>query len=191
MYAWLLLNVAYALREHGHMLESIRYYESALNYCTSEQLTKPDRVLYIAKPMGNLYTQVGDLQKALHIHLETIKLAEGQASQLAALYGNLAIVYQQLGQSAKVLAACKSGLSYLNPSKLQAALLYNIMASSYQETQHLDSARMANESALTLLSDKTLQGDTVLWYAEALHQKGLLAANQHRVDRSLHFIIAP
>src|SRR3546814_1115165 len=84
MYAWLLLNVAYALREHGHMLESIRYYESALNYCTTEQLTKPDRVLYIAKPLGNLYTQVGDLQKALHIHLETIKLAEGQASQLAA-----------------------------------------------------------------------------------------------------------
>ncbi|MEC3879623.1 CHAT domain-containing protein [Parapedobacter sp. 10938] len=188
MYAWLLLNVAYALREHGHTLESIQYYETALNYCTSEQLTSPDRVLYIARPLGNLYTQVGDLQKALHIHLKAIQLTKGQASQQAALYGNLAIVYQQLGQPDKVLEACKSGLSYLDPTALQAALLYNTMASTYQERQHLDSAHIANGSALTLLTNHALKGDTVLWYAEALHQKGLLTAQQHRIDQALPFI---
>jgi len=185
LYAWLLLNIGYALREHGRIRESIRYYETALTYCAGEQLTEPDRVLYIAKPLGNLYTQVGDLQKALHIQLEAIRLTVGQPAQQAALYSNLAIVYQQLGQPDSVLQTCKSGLAYLHPTDRQAALLYNTLARCYQEIGEADSARMANTRALALLSGGSLQGDTVLWYTEALHQRASLAAGQHQVGAAL------
>ena len=176
MYAWLLLNIGYALRENGNILGSTRYYEMAMEYCTQHSLREPDFVAYIAKPLGNLYTQIGDLQKALHIHQLAIAHQKklGTVQQLPALYGNMAIIYQQAGLPDSVLLACTHGLSHLRKNDIHAALLYNTLARTHQDLGNLDSARHYNHMALTLFSNRPLQEDTLIWYTAALHQQSVL-----------------
>ncbi len=190
MYAWLLLNVGYALREHGNLQESARYYEQAMDYCQAEQLTEPDFVLYIAKPLGNLYTQIGDLQKALHIHQQAISRINKTSNtvDLPALYGNLAIVYEQIGQPDSLLQACRSGLAYLAPESTQAALLYNNMARCYYGQGAIDSTAYYNRRAIDIFSQRDLRGDTLVWYASALHQRSLLELQQQWPERALRSI---
>lgn len=190
MYAWLLLNIAYALRENGNILGSTRYYEMAMAYCTAHRLAEPDFVSYLAKPLGNLYTQIGDLQKALHIHRLAITQLKKRAdtSQLPALYGNMAIIYQQAGLPDSVLFACTNGLSYLQQNDIHAALLYNTMARSHQDLGNLDSALRYNRLALTVFSGRPLRGDTLIWYTSALHQQSFLQARHGQLSLALRSI---
>ncbi len=190
MYAWLLLNIAYALRENGNVLGSTRYYEMAMTYCTNHRLMEPEFVSYIAKPLGNLYTQIGDLQKALHIHRLAITHLKKQKeeSQLPALYGNMAIIYQQAGLPDSVLLACANGLSYVRKNDVHAALLYNTIARSHQDLGNLDSARHYNRMALALFSNRPLQGDTLIWYTSALHQQSFLQARDGHQPQALQSI---
>ncbi len=190
MYAWLLLNIGYALRESGNILGSTRYYEMALEYVDQNGLREPDFVSYIAKPLGNLYTQIGDLQRALYIHKRAINTSKqrGENKQLSALYTNLAVAYQQLGWLDSVLNACKSGLSYANGGDANAALLYNILANSHQELGQSDTARHYNQLAIQQFAEKQPVGDTLIWYTSALYQGCALDEAQDRLDRALQRI---
>ncbi|GGG83338.1 hypothetical protein GCM10007415_15510 [Parapedobacter pyrenivorans] len=190
MYAWLLLNIGYALRENGNILASVRYYELAMDYCITSRLDDPDFVLYIAKPLGNLYTQIGDLQKALHIHQRAIDLSKARQNlqYLPALYGNMAITYQQIGWPDSLRAACTHGLLYVRENDIHAALLYNTLARSHQEVDQLDSAAYYNELALSLFSGRPLQGDTLIWYTAALHQQSFLAGERRQLPKALQAI---
>lgn len=190
-YAWLLLNIAYALRESGNILESTRYYELAMDYCLDHGLSDPDFVTYIAKPLGNLYTQIGDLQKSLSLHHRAITETKkgNDPTQLPSLYGNLAIVYQQLNWPDSLLAASRNGLNYCAEGDLRAALLHNTIARCYQESGKLDSAGHFNKLALEgFAARESLHGDTVLWYTAALHQYSHLASEQGAKKEALSAI---
>ncbi len=190
MYAWLLLNIGYALRENGHVPGSTRYYEMALEYIDDNRLTEPDFVDYIAKPLGNLYTQLGDLQRALYIHERAISTSKsrGKEQQLPSLYTNLAVVYQQLGWTDHALDACKSGLRYVSDRDANAGLLYNILANCYQTLGELDTARYYNQLAIHRFTRKRPVGDTLIWYASALYQGCSLNEAQDRLDDALRQI---
>ncbi len=190
MYAWLLLNVGYALREAGNVLASARYYEQAMEYVDANGLREPDFVAYIAKPLGNLYTQIGDLQRAVHLHGRAIALARQRhdRQQLPALYTNLAVAYQQLGWPDSVLHACKSGLAFVDDRDVNATPIYNIMAQCYQELALLDTARHYNQLAIDRFSGKRPLGDTLIWYTSALHLACALDEKQDRLDQALQRI---
>ena len=190
MYAWLLLNIGYGLREAGDLLGSTNYYERAMDYCTDHGLTNPDFVLYVAKPLGNLYTQIGDLQKALHIHELAITDARqrNDTTVLPALYTNMATVYQQIGRPDSLLHICKKGLQYTRGIGPSAALLYNLLAGAYQQLSVPDSARHFNQRALVQFAGSLPTGDTLIWYTNALHQQAILAVEQNQLNRALLYL---
>lgn len=197
MYAWLLLNIGYALREHGNILKSAYYYEQAMDYCSEHHLTEPDAVLYIAKPLGNLYTQIGDLQRALHLQRQAIALTtqRGELQLLPAMYTNIAIVYQQIGWTDSVLHACRKGLAILHPQRgASQALLHNIMAGTYMALGEQDSARRYSRMAVDGFAGRRLSGDTLVWYASSLLQRGLVEGTDHPqravpyVDRAIALV---
>lgn len=190
MYVWLLLNIGYALRESGNVPGSTRYYEMALEYIDDNRLPEPDFVDYIAKPLGNLYTQLGDLQRALYIHERAIDTSKqrGKEQQLPSLYTNLAVAYQQLGWPERVLDACKSGLQYVSDRDANAGLLYNILANCYQTLGQLDTARYYNQLAIHHFTRKRPVGDTLIWYTSALYQGCSLNEAQDRLDDALQQI---
>ncbi len=190
MYAWLLLNIGYGLREAGNLLGSVKYYEQAMEYCATHQLAEPDFILYIAKPLGNLYTQIGDLQKALHIHELAVTHAKrrGDNTELPALFTNFATAYQQIGRPDSLLRICEEGLQYTDRGHPSVALLYNILASAYQQLGRLDSARRYNALAIERFASRSPMGDTVIWYTNTLHQQAVLAVEQGQLDNALRYL---
>jgi len=184
-YTWLLLNVAYVLREHGDVLRSIQYYERAWAYCTEHAVKNLDQVLYMAKPLANLYTRIDDIEKSIALHQRAIRIAKetGKKAYLPALYNNLALAYQQKDWVDSVYTTVHRGLMYTATDSAVTALLYNTLSQAYMDSHLPDSASLYNKRALAILQQSSRKQDTLLWYAEALRLKSELdAGNEHRVE---------
>ncbi len=186
-YALLLLNIGYVLRENGDVLKSIRFYERAFEYCTKHNLTEPDLVLYIAKPLANLYTRIDDVEKSITLHQKAIKIASknGKTEYLPSLYNNLAIAYQQKGKIDSVLVICKKGISYTGKKSVLSALLYNTIANAYLGINKVDSANYFNNKALQLFQSFSLKEDTLIWYSSSLKLKSDIAKAHHKTQDAI------
>lgn len=185
-YALLLLNIGYVLRENGSILPSIRFYERAFDYCTVNQLDQLDLVLYVAKPLANLYTRIDDVEKSISLHKKAIKIAEtkGQIDYLPGLYNNLAIAYEQKNDVDRVLTISRKGMSYTQTGSIHQALLCNTLAKSYLESNQIDSAIYFNENALRLFKTYQLKEDTLIWYGSALKTESDILVYQGRVSQA-------
>lgn len=185
-YALLLLNIGYVLRESGSILASIRFYERAFDYCTVNQLNQPDLVLYVAKPLANLYTRIDDVEKSISLHEKAIKIAEekGQIDHLPGLYNNLAIAYEQKNDVDRVLKISRKGMSYTQAGSIHLALLCNALAKSYLETNQIDSASYFNENALRLFQTYQLKEDTLIWFGAALKMESDIAVYQGNFSKA-------
>ncbi len=186
-YALLLLNIGYVLRENGDILKSIRFYERAFEYCTSNDLTEPDLVLYIAKPLANLYTRIDDVEKSITLHQRAIEIASknNNTEYLPSLYNNLAIAFQQKGKIDSVLEICKKGISYTERESVLSALLYNTMANAYLGINKADSANYFNNKALQLFQSFSLKEDTLIWYSSSLKLKSDIAKAYNKTQDAI------
>lgn len=186
-YALLLLNIGYVLRENGDVLKSIRFYERAFEYCTSHQLREPDLVLYIAKPLANLYTRIDDVEKSITLHQKAIEIASenDQIEYLPSLYNNLAIAYQQKGKVDSVLEICKKGIFYTEEESVISALLYNTVANAYLGINKVDSANYFNNKALQLFQSFSLKEDTLIWYSSSLKLKSDIAKAHSKTEEAI------
>lgn len=185
-YALLLLNIGYVLRESVSILASICSYERAFDYCTVNQLNQPDLVLYVAKPLANLYTRIDDVEKSISLHEKAIKIAEekGQIDHLPGLYNNLAIAYEQKNDVDRVLKISRKGMSYTRAGSIHLALLCNALAKSYLETNQIDSASYFNENALRLFQTYQLKEDTLIWFGSALKTESDIAVYQGNFSKA-------
>lgn len=188
LYAWLLLNMAYALREHGKLPLSISYYERAMSYVQEYKLQEPDLLIYILKPLGNLYTQIADLEKAERIHLLALRLAAARKDNKtrASLYLNLAIVYQQTGQVDSLIRTSRAALRVLPAKDKRNALVCENLAAAFQQQGAEDSTRFYNQKALDVFGKTIPRGDTLLWYGSALSRYSLLESEAGRPGSALH-----
>ena len=186
-YAWLLLNIGYVLREHGSILSSIRFYERALDYCTVHNLSQLDVVLYIAKPLANLYTRIDDVEKSIALHEKAIQMSlqNNRQEYLPSLYNNLAIAYEQKNDVEQVFENCRKGLSFAKNESIFHALLTNTLAKAYLETNNIDSARFFNEKAIRLFKTHKLKEDTLIWYGAALKLNSDIAVFQNNYPQAL------
>lgn len=187
-YTLLLLNIGYVLREHGSILPSIRFYERALNYSKKHHLKKPDFVLYIAKPLANLYTRIDDIQKSISLQEEAIRIAsqKGQQDYLPSLYNNLSIAYLTNANFKYALKTSRKGLSYVQRKSIYRALLYNNLANAYVGLNKIDSAAFFNQKSLSLFQNHQLKKDTLIWFGGALKLNSDIASYQNNVAKAIH-----
>lgn len=185
-YALLLLNIGYVLRENGSILSSIRFYERAFDYCTVNQLDQLDLVLYVAKPLANLYTRIDDVEKSISLHEKAIEIAEakGQIDYLPGLYNNLAIAYEQKNDVDGVLISSRKGMAYTQAGSIHQALLYNVLAKSYLESNRIDSAIYFNENALRVFKAYQLKEDTLIWFGSALKTESDILVYQSNISKA-------
>src|SRR5690606_28450282 len=118
-------------------------------------LNSPDIVLYVAKPLANLYTRIGDIEKSIVLHQYAIaKSSEtGDKNNLPSLYNNLAIAYQQYGDADSVISTCHQGISLLKEESFIAALLYNNLANAYLESNEPNKASYYSKKSLKLFKE--------------------------------------
>src|SRR5690606_14970820 len=63
MYAYGLIFMAYALKEHGDIYQSVRYYERVLGFIQQHVMKDPAYLDYVIKPLANNYIRIDDNRK--------------------------------------------------------------------------------------------------------------------------------
>ncbi|MFD0861106.1 CHAT domain-containing protein [Sungkyunkwania multivorans] len=93
-------NKGYYQRQFGQSLKAISSYEKASQLYDKERLEGYDIIEFCKKPLGNLYTQIGDYGQAESTIKQYLLQAEKERNIPHIISGtnNLAIVYQSRGQ---------------------------------------------------------------------------------------------
>lgn len=91
---------AYYLKDNGKMVKAKNHFEKALNYYSKSTEKYKEDLLIIYPPLGNIYTILGENEKAIIAHQKMITISnaidlyDGKDDDLAIAYTNLAIVYE-------------------------------------------------------------------------------------------------
>lgn len=153
----LIVNIAYHFLQKRQIPASIKWYEKAYGFYDSnrhDSILIPEMLFeeYVAKPLGNNYTRMGDFSKALFIQQVAIRSAtEKQLNDiLPGLYGNLATTYFHAQQFDSVQHYIDVGLQHTPAGHPQVLNLYNLKAEAFLETSQLNDAVTWNNRAMQI-----------------------------------------
>ncbi len=151
------INTGWHLLTQRQVPASIAWYEQAYafyeRYKQDPELKQAmDFEEYIAKPLGNNYTRVGDFSKAVYIQQRAIDaaMAAHRNAIIPGLYLNLATTYFRMHDAAALRNTIALGLRSARPGSADALPLYNLKAEAYLEAGNTDSAGIWNQQALQL-----------------------------------------
>lgn len=151
----LLVNIAYHFLQKRQIPSSIKWYEKAYRFYEAHQydsILAPEMLFeeYVAKPLGNNYTRMGDFSKAMYIQQQAIQSASQKQLNdlLPGLYGNLATTYFHAQQFDSVQHYIDTGLQYTPLSHPQILNLFNLKAEAFLETAQLGNAIAWNNRAM-------------------------------------------
>lgn len=187
IYAYILMNVAYSLKEHGNLYESIKYYEKAYQYVHENKLADIDIAALVIKPLANLYTRIDDIEKTVGL-LEHALSETSEPQQKIALLNNLALAYLYLPAPQKSISLSHQSLSLGPRNTLTEALIYNNLANAYQQIGNRDSCYLFNKKAIAIFEHSSLQADTLSWYTSALLLRGELNESPKDFETALRLL---
>lgn len=183
LYTYTLIFVGYSLLQHGDIFSSIQYYEKALNYVRSANMSIDDEDDSIIKPLANLYIRISDVDKAIAL-LESTIASSPAGKDITGLYNNLANAYLFRDEFGKA----KNTLLYaLNKptTSLSKALLHNSLSSVYKEENNSPESAHHNRLAIDEFEKNNLSADTLLWYISALGLKSELLQNSLYIRKAI------
>ncbi|MBE8720037.1 CHAT domain-containing protein [Sphingobacterium pedocola] len=184
LYVYILSNMGYQLREHADILQSIKYYEKALQATKTYALTDVDIDNDIVMPLANLYIRIDDNKKAISLLEQAISTVK-TAQNFSSFTNNLAnaYIYDNNPSQAKSII-----LNALQSSASLKPLLYNTLTSIYWSEGKIDSCKIYNQKALAEFKKTTLTGDSILWYTNALSMFGRLSSSKIPLETSLKLL---
>ncbi len=164
-------NKAYFENKLGKTNQAISSYEKAWKIYETYQLTHYDIIEYCLKPLGNLYTIIGDYDNAENTikHYYFIATIEkNQNSKVAAIL-NLSNVYQSSGKSEQAIDLLESTLKAEKLSPIQKGLLLNNLGNNYlihsqikkESANSHQNAENAFKRAIQLLDKDKNQSESV------------------------------
>ncbi|WP_264565759.1 CHAT domain-containing protein [Flavobacterium sp. N3904] len=126
-------NKAYFENKFGKANQAITSYEKAWKIYQTYRLTDYDIVEYCLKPLGNLYTIIGDYDNAENTikHYYFIANLEKNESTKAAAILNLSNVYQSSGKSTLAIDLLENTLKTTKLSSIQKGNLLNNLGNNY------------------------------------------------------------
>lgn len=178
------INTGWHLLTQRQVPASIAWYERAYAFYEQHKQDpglRPDMDFeeFIAKPLGNNYTRVGDFSKAIYIQRRAIAeaVAAHRHAIIPGLYLNLATTYFRMHDEAALRSTIALGLQSVKSGSPNDALpLYNLKAESFIEAGNTDSAGIWNHRAMQLVrrlpGSSTAQQTTLLARARLLNLSG-------------------
>ena len=126
-------NKAYFENSFGKTNQAISSYEKAWQIYQKYKLSNYDIIEYCLKPLGNLYTQIGDYDNAENTIKQYYYLAEtdrNQSQKIAAIL-NLSNVYQNTGRINEAIHLLKKTIKTEKLSSIQKGTLLNNLGANY------------------------------------------------------------
>lgn len=164
-------NKAYFENEFGKTNQAIISYEKAWKTYQTYQLADYDIIEYCLKPLGNLYTIMGDYDNAENTikHYYFIANIEKNESKKIAALLNLSNVYQSSGRNTLAIDLLENALKTTNLSSLQKGSLLNNLGNNYlinaKETafdpKNYFKAEDTYEKAIQLLKNEKNQSESL------------------------------
>ncbi|CAM3574872.1 CHAT domain-containing protein [Flavobacterium chungbukense] len=168
-------NKAYYENQFGQTQNAISSYEKAWQIYQKNKLTDYDIIEFCLKPLGNLYTILGDYDSAENtikqyfFIVNTYKnYPEAQKQKFAAIL-NLSNVYQSSGKVSLAMELLEKTLKTEQLSNLQKGILWNNLGNNYLLSSTGDlmrpethqSATKAFESSIKILENEKSQSETL------------------------------
>lgn len=148
--AWVIVhcNLGFYQNKYGNKSTAIQYYEEAWKTYNQQQLSDYDIIENCLQPLGNLYTQIGDLTKAEHSITSYLFLAEQSKNKnkVVSAITNLSITYNNLGNYNKAIKILQKGLEIDSNN----TNLLNNLATNHLDTQNYDQAEIISNRILSV-----------------------------------------
>lgn len=151
-------NKAFYENQFGLNKNAVSSYEKAWQIFQKNKLSNYDIIEFCLKPLGNLYTIIGDYDNAENIIKQYYFLAETNKNQdvKTAAILNLSNVYQNSGKIENAIDLLKITIQSEKLSGSQKGNFWNNLGANYLIINDISRAKKAFEMALNFLkSDKT------------------------------------
>lgn len=131
-------NKAYFQNQFGATKKAISSYEKAWLIYQKNKLSNYDITEFCLKPLGNLYTIIGDYENAENTikHYFYIANSEGNQQQKLAAILNLSNVYQNTGKIKEAINLLEQTIKTEKLTSVQKGILYNNLGNNYFLNTH-------------------------------------------------------
>lgn len=156
-------NKAYYENQFGKTNQAISSYEKAWQLYQKNKLVNYDIAEYCLKPLGNLYTIIGNYDSAENIIKQYyfIANAEKNESQKIAAILNLSNVYQNSGRISEAIDLIEKTIQTEKLTATQKGLLLNNLGVNYLVVDKINQAQKNFETAAHLLKNEKNQSLTL------------------------------
>ncbi len=138
-------NKAYYQKLNSIIYDAISEYEQANNIFVENSLSNYDIVEYCLKPLGELYTIVGNYSSAENVIRQYLIIAEKENNQtlITSASINLSVVYHNIGSYNRAVEILEQALNN-NTSVEQKELIFNNLSTNYIALDMFDKALETN-----------------------------------------------
>lgn len=164
-------NKAYYENKFSQTNQAIASYEKAWQVYQKNKLSNYDIIEFCLKPLGNLYTLIGDYDNAENTIKQYYYLAEtekNQSQKIAAIL-NLSNVYQNTGRVNEAIDLLEKTIQTEKLSAVQKGILLNNLGNNYMisakgfliNPEPFSKAEICFKMAIQLLKSKKNQSETL------------------------------
>ncbi|WP_395046747.1 tetratricopeptide repeat protein, partial [Flavobacterium sp.] len=156
-------NKGYYENQFSLTNKAISSYEKAWRLFQKNKLTNYDITEYCLKPLGNLYTIIGDYDNAENTIKQYFFIAnvEGNEQQKISAILNLSSVYQSSGRSDLAIVLLEKTIKTERLTTSQKGVLLNNLGTNYLITNDYQKAKKALETSIKLLEGNKSQSQNV------------------------------
>lgn len=164
-------NKAYYENQYGQLEKAIKSYEKAWLLCQKHHFKGYDIIEYCLKPLGNLYTLLGDYDNAENTIKQYYFIADQEKNepQKVAAILNLSNVYQNTGNLYKAIDLLEKTIQTEKLTSTQKGILLNNLGADYflttksfsMKTTAIEKAESAFLKAVLLLKNDKSQAETL------------------------------
>lgn len=156
-------NKAYYENQFGDIRKAIVTYEGAWQSYQTNHLSNYDIVEYCLKPLGNLYTAVGDYESAENTIKQYFYIANVQQDQIQKIASllNLSNVYQSSGRNDLAIGLLEKTISEEKLLAHQRGVLLNNLGTNYMLKEDFGKAKEKLEASIKLLASERNEETTL------------------------------
>jgi tetratricopeptide (TPR) repeat protein len=176
-------NKAYYENQFGLTQKAIKSYEKAWQLYQRNKLSNYDIVESCLKPLGNLYTVIGDYDNAENTIKQYYYIAnlEKNSSQKYAAILNLSNVYQNTGRIVEAIDLLGKTLQTEQLTNVQKGNLWNNLGTNQLLQNQFSTAKKSFQNSIQLLKNDAAQSKTA---SNAYRNLAKIEANENHFEKA-------